>query len=319
MIVLQNTVRRPVAGLSFAPDGRLVAGGSGGFDVWTLADQTCRHLKSHSVAKLSGCVFDPLGRWIYVSDYMAGLRFLRLSRKVPAVPGIRSSFVRSFAVSADGRRLVRGCGLTGSNEIGCWAADSDNGFTHIWSRQDDDPLQPETDHDPSSIIWRDYTVAVNADGSRVACTDRFIDGQPGSHNRKMVVRDGDDGRAIADLGDTDATFQGELAFAPGGTSLFVWDQQLLERWDLAGGRRSHLRKAPGRAYFTGFAVHPGGRFVLTSGGDGLVRFWDADTLDPGRVMKWGIGKLHAVAVSPDGLLAAAGGEKGQVVVWDLDD
>jgi WD40 repeat protein len=63
---------------------------------------------------------------------------------------------------------------------------------------------------------------------------------------------------------------------------------------------------------------PGGRTVLTAGMDGTVRIWDANTGVEVRSFDWGIGKLQAAAVSPDGTLCAAGGDDGSMVVWDVD-
>jgi hypothetical protein len=33
---------------------------------------------------------------------------------------------------------------------------------------------------------------------------------------------------------------------------------------------------------------------------------------------WDMGRLRSVAFSPDGMLAAAGNDKGKIVVWDVD-
>jgi WD40 repeat protein len=61
-----------------------------------------------------------------------------------------------------------------------------------------------------------------------------------------------------------------------------------------------------------------GSQLLTVSSDEFVRVWNARTGAELRSLKWEIGRLYCVAFSPDGLTCAAGGEKGQVVVWDVD-
>ncbi len=63
---------------------------------------------------------------------------------------------------------------------------------------------------------------------------------------------------------------------------------------------------------------PGGGTVLTAAMDGTVRLWDSTTGAETRSFDWGIGKVQAAAVSPDGTLCAAGGGDGHLVVWDVD-
>jgi len=66
------------------------------------------------------------------------------------------------------------------------------------------------------------------------------------------------------------------------------------------------------------AFTPNGRRILSTCTDQLLRIWDTATGQLLTSYGWVIGQIAAVAVSPDGLTAAVGGQKGQVALFDLD-
>jgi WD40 repeat protein len=66
------------------------------------------------------------------------------------------------------------------------------------------------------------------------------------------------------------------------------------------------------------ALHPRGHTLLVADGSKKVTAYDTSNGKAAVQYDWGIGKIGCVTYSPDGILAAAGGEKGQVVVWDAE-
>jgi WD40 repeat protein len=70
--------------------------------------------------------------------------------------------------------------------------------------------------------------------------------------------------------------------------------------------------------FTGVAFHPSGRYLAATSNDETVKLYDTTTWEVARTFTWDIGRMRSIAFSPDGTLAAAGSDKGKVVVWDVD-
>jgi len=106
-------------------------------------------------------------------------------------------------------------------------------------------------------------------------------------------------------------------FTLDGSRFLVWAAFKIYAIDLDTGKVAISYPACPRAVH-GATLTPDGRHLLQVSADRTVRVLDVAT---GRLVKdyaWEVGKLNAVAVSPDGLLAACGGTGGKVVVWDLD-
>jgi WD40 repeat protein len=87
--------------------------------------------------------------------------------------------------------------------------------------------------------------------------------------------------------------------------------------DDLGAEPTRLRN-DNRKEFTGLAFHPSGRYLAAASNDATVKLYDTATWAVAEVYNWDIGRLRSVAFSPDGMLAAAGGDKGKIVVWDVD-
>jgi len=91
-------------------------------------------------------------------------------------------------------------------------------------------------------------------------------------------------------------------------------------WDAENGTQVAELRAGGTGLFTGPRFHPSGRFLAAGGAnvDGGVYCWDTTTWKEIVGYRWPVGPVMDVTFSRDGLLAAAGGERGQVTVWDVD-
>jgi hypothetical protein len=67
-----------------------------------------------------------------------------------------------------------------------------------------------------------------------------------------------------------------------------------------------------------FAMSPCGRRMLIRGEKSRVELRNVASGEIITVWKWGLPKLLSLAVSGNGYLAAAGGVKGQLMLWDLE-
>jgi WD40 repeat protein len=66
------------------------------------------------------------------------------------------------------------------------------------------------------------------------------------------------------------------------------------------------------------AIHPSNQSLAAADGRAIVTFWDIASGAAIREYGWKIGRVRALAYSPDGLLCGAGGTQKKFVVWDVE-
>ncbi|MFM8271007.1 MAG: WD40 repeat domain-containing protein [Gemmata sp.] len=161
-------------------------------------------------------------------------------------------------------------------------------------------------------------VALAPAGDRFAVLTRPTDGprwwqQP----LRLEVRDAANANLLA-TGTYTYSYAANLHFHPGGEQVAGINGMTLLAWAVPAGGGPRLTRNDSRKHFTALAYHPDGRRLFVTSNDETVHVFDTVTLDRVGRYTWQLDKLNAVALSPDGTLAAAGSANGDVVVWDLD-
>jgi WD40 repeat protein len=109
-----------------------------------------------------------------------------------------------------------------------------------------------------------------------------------------------------------------LTFSPDGRRLVGLCGPVLRVWDADTANEISPQQS-GRRHLQDLAFTPNGRRLITVSNDKTASIWDTSTWAVVGGYEWKVGNLRSVAVSPDGLLVAAGGDSGKIVVWDNDD
>ncbi|WAS04721.1 protein phosphatase 2C domain-containing protein [Gloeomargaritales cyanobacterium VI4D9] len=194
---------------------------------------------------------------------------------------------------------------------GCW----------LWwqeTRQRDNPLYLVNSFVPPSFQptltlpkFNGYvnTLAINPQGNLLAIGSE--DGSislwqlPGGQPKDFLRRNG-----VSVMG---------VTFVRNGQQLASFDRSHLELWGVNDGRRIGQLVGP-RGVVTAMATNPSGQFLAVGDANGEVYLWDLNLAGAPsfRQQLPELGKIDALALSPDGTLLAAASQGQQVVeLWDV--
>jgi WD40 repeat protein len=296
-----------VLDLAFSPDGTAIAAGFKHHPVylWNLESATPNpvRLATDGGYSAGGLRFSTDGRslwWRRIGGYRG---YNRDAKEYASLPFPVAGVTHGMGASSDGSRVVSQHGIPNHCLIG-WEP-TPGGWNRAWTVSIAD-LSVES-------------ITLSPDGRFLALISRVALGPRWSENpREIEIWDGTTGRNHG-KGTYPHDYPPALLFAPDSRVLVGINDMTLLVWPVPNLGEPRLIRNDSRKDFTAVAFHPSGRHLYVASNDATVHIFETATWERIGRFTWQIGKLKSLAVSADGTLAAAGGEKGEVVIWDVDE
>ncbi|MFL5327769.1 MAG: WD40 repeat domain-containing protein [Gemmataceae bacterium] len=107
-----------------------------------------------------------------------------------------------------------------------------------------------------------------------------------------------------------------LAVDVAATNLAAADDYIIHMYEVPSLREN--RQLVGhKGRIDALAFTHDGRHLISGSWDNQIKIWDVDTGHETAAHDWGIGNIRAIALAPDGMTAAAAGDRGIIALWDL--
>ncbi len=299
-----------VLDLAFSPDGRAVAAAikyQRAVFLWNLDSHSPYPVQLDAGGEYPGeFIFSQDGRSL--SWLVAGTRqvYDRDRRETTEEPFAVSRLAGELVHSANGSRVISRHELPDHCLIGWRPAEGE--WVRTWT-----------------VSTADLSVermTLSSDGRLFALLTRSALGNRWwDYPMRVEVRDAATA-AVRVTAEYPSNYPARLLFSPDARQLVGFKDMTLLVWpvpeDLGSLGPPQLIRNDNRKHFTAMAYHPRGRHLFATSNDTTVHIFDTQTWERRERFRWQLGNLKAVAVSPDGTLAAAGGDRGDVVIWDVD-
>jgi WD40 repeat protein len=308
MLVMNVGRKARIDHLCFAPDGQsLAAACDAGAYLWRAIADGAPPAPLPSATDFNRVRFTHDGRWLFATTWGQLWRF-DPDTGVGAAVELWGGYYTRMDPSPVGSLVLISQHSFGGGTTRCrvalWRADDLTSTGKVWERE----VPPSYAHGPKFLPGGDRFVRI--EGGWVAARHRA--------EYHAVTHDVATGELVR-RSDAMTSSGEESLLSPDGRWLARRDTNRLDLWPLdpAAGAAARVRN-DNRKHFTSAAFHPSGRYLAATSNDQTVKLYDANTWQEVRAFTWDIGRMRSIAFSPDGTLAAAGSDKGQVVIWDVD-
>lgn len=107
------------------------------------------------------------------------------------------------------------------------------------------------------------------------------------------------------------------AWLPDGRTLVSVHSRSVGLWDVERKKERGRLKGHTRT-ITDVSVSPSSNLIATASED-TVRMWDGSTGQRLKSFNWNLGEVRSLCFAPDGMTVAAGGPRGDIVIFDVEE